>query len=66
MTVLDDLASPAAVCALAAVFTLPPLTGFPAWPALARGRVASTLCPSLAAGAFVYLFVSRLTAPAAG
>ena len=49
-----------------AALTLPALTGFPTWPSLARGRIASTVGSSAAAGAAVYVFVSRLTAPAAG
>jgi len=66
MGALDVLTSPAAVAALATALALPAVTGFPTWPALARGRLASTVCPSAAAGAAVFLFVSRLTASAAG
>lgn len=60
------LSSPAAALALMTALSLPAFTGFPTWPALARGRLASTVCPSVAAGVFVYQLVSRLAAPAAG
>lgn len=65
-SLLDLLASPALIAASATALALPVVTGFPTWPALARGRLASTVCPSVAAGTFVYLLVSRLAAPAAG
>ena len=58
------LASPAASAAIAAALVWPSATGFPTWPALARGRIASTLAVSLGIGAVVFVLVQRLTAPA--
>jgi hypothetical protein len=58
------LASPAGVAAIAAAALWAPVTGFPTWPALARGRCASTVLPSLAVGLFAFTFVQRLAAPA--
>ena len=59
------LASPAALAALLAALAWPPMTGFPTWGALSRGRCASTLAVSLAIGVFVFTFVQRLTARSA-
>jgi hypothetical protein len=66
MPMLALLTSPAALTALTAAIALPSLTGFPTWPAFARGRLASTLCPSLAVGALAFALVQRLTAPPPG
>jgi hypothetical protein len=60
------LSSPPALAALAAALLWAPATGFPTWPALARGRVGSTAGVSFAVGLFVFAAVQRLTAPAAG
>ena len=62
--VLDDLASPAGAAAIAAALLWQPVTGFPTWPALARGRLASTVAISLSVGVVVFALVQRLTAPA--
>jgi hypothetical protein len=59
------LASPAAVLALFSAVAWAPMTGFPTWGALARGRYASTVGVSAAVAAFVFAAVQRLTAPAA-
>lgn len=56
------LASPAAVCALAAAALWPTATGFPTWPALSRGRFASTVAVSVAVGGLVFAFAQRLGA----
>ena len=58
------LASPAAVVALLGALAWAPMTGFPTWGALSRGRYASTLGVSVAVAVFVFAFVQRLTAPA--
>jgi hypothetical protein len=62
MALVAQLSSVPMAAALAAAVLWAPLTGFPTWPALARGRLASTLGVSLAVGGFVYGFVGRLTA----
>jgi hypothetical protein len=59
------LASPAALAALLAAVAWLPMTGFPTWAALSRGRYSSTFANSLAVGVFVFTFVQRLTARAA-
>ncbi len=59
------LASPAGKAGIAAAVLWPPLTGFPTWPALARGRLASTVALSVAVGGAVFVLVQRLAAPAA-
>ena len=58
------LASPAAVCALAAAVLWPAVAGFPTWPALSRGRLASTVAVSIAIGGLVFAFIQRLDAAA--
>ena len=58
------LASPAAAVALLGALVWAPMTGFPTWGALSRGRYASTLAISVAVAVFVFAFVQRLTAPA--
>ena len=60
----DLLASPAAASALLSALAWAPMTGFPTWGALSRGRYASTLGVSMAVAAFVFAFVQRLSAPA--
>jgi hypothetical protein len=62
---LSDLASPAAVAPPQAAGAWSPMTGFPTWPALSRGRYASTVTISLGVAIFVFTFVQRLTARAA-
>ena len=54
--------SPAAAFALAMALLGAPVTGFPTWPALARGRLASTAVITLAVASFAY----ALAAEAAG
>ncbi len=58
------LASPAAVAALLGALAWAPMTGFPTWGAVSRGRYASTVGVSVAVAVFVFAFVERLTAPA--
>ena len=58
------LASPAAAVALLGALAWAPMTGFPTWGALSRGRYAGTLAISVAVAAFLFAFVQRLTAPA--
>jgi hypothetical protein len=60
------LTSPPALAGLPAALILAPATGFPTWPALARGRWGSTVGVSLAVGLFVFAAVQGLTAPMAG
>jgi hypothetical protein len=60
------LTSPAALAGLLAAFFWAPATGFPTWPALARGRWGSTVSASLAVGLFVFAAVQGLTTPTAG
>ena len=60
------LGSPAAVAALLAAVAWSPITGFPTWAALSRGRYASTVAISLGVAMFAFAFVQRLTARAAG
>jgi hypothetical protein len=58
------LASPAAAIALLGAVAWSPMTGFPTWGALSRGRFASTVGVSVAVATVVFAFVERLTAPA--
>jgi hypothetical protein len=58
------LASPAAAAALIGALAWAPMTGFPTWGALSRGRYASTVGVSVAVAAFAFAFVQRLSAPA--
>jgi hypothetical protein len=60
------LTSPAALAGLLAAFVWAPATGFPTWPALARGRLGSTVGVSLVIGLFVFFAVQGLTAPSGG
>ena len=62
----DALASPAGVAGVIAALAWAPATGFPTWPSLARGRLASTMAISLAVGVLVFLFARRLAALAVG
>lgn len=57
------LASPAAAIALIGAVAWAPMTGFPTWGALSRGRFASTVGVSVAVAVFVFAFVQRLSAP---
>ena len=57
------LASPAAAAALFAALVWAPATGFPTWPAMARGRYASTLAISAAVAALAFTVVQRVLAP---
>jgi len=59
MWALAILSSPAAPLALFAALCWAPVTGFPTWPALSRGRLASTVAISAAVGAFVFLAVRQ-------
>ena len=63
---LTVITSPAAAAALAAAALWGPATGHPTWPALSRGRLASTLAISFAVGWFVFNLVRRAGALAAG
>ncbi len=58
------LASPAAAAALLSALAWAPMTGFPTWGALSRGRYASTVGVSVAVAVLVFTFVQRLSAPA--
>jgi hypothetical protein len=58
------LASPAGVAAILAAALWAPVTGFPPWSALARGRCASTALASLAVALLVFSLVLRFAAPA--
>jgi hypothetical protein len=60
------LTSPPVLAGLVAALIWAPATGFPTWPALARGRCGSTFGVSLAVGLFVFAAVQGLTAPMAG
>ena len=57
------VASPAAALALLGALAWAPITEFPTWGALSRGRYASTVVVSVAVAVFVFAFVQRLTAP---
>jgi hypothetical protein len=50
--------SPAGGIALLAVVAWAPVLGFPTWPSLARGRLASTGVISAAVGVVTYAFAS--------
>ncbi len=56
------LASPAAGAAVLGAIVWAPVTGFPTWRAVARGRFASTMDVSVAVAVLVFGFVQRLTA----
>jgi hypothetical protein len=56
------MASPAAAVALFAAFVWAPLTGFPTWMAMARGRYASTIAISSAVAALAFTVVQRVLA----
>ena len=53
------LTSPAAAFALAMALLWAPVTGFPTWPALARGRLASTAVITLAVASFAYALATE-------
>ena len=61
---LAAIGSPAAVGALAAALAWAPATGFPTWPALARGRFASTALITAAVATFAYGLIACLLAAA--
>ena len=63
---LSILASPAAAFGLVAALAWAPATGFPTWPAFARGRVGSSLGISLAVGLFVFGLTRAVGAAAGG
>ena len=52
------LTSPAGAIAMAAALVWAPLTGFPTWPALARGRLASTAAVTAAVASFAFTFAT--------
>ena len=52
------LTSPAGAIALAAALVWAPLTGFPTWPALARGRLASTAAVTASVASFAFAFAT--------
>ena len=54
---LATLASPAGLAAMVAAILWAPLTGNPTWPALSRGRLASTVMVSASVGLFVLFFL---------
>jgi hypothetical protein len=56
--VAQVLASPAGVIALAAAVVWAPLTGFPTWPALARGRLAGTIALTGAVASCAFAFAT--------
>ncbi len=62
---LDLVASAPGTAAIAAALLWAPIMGFPTWPALSRGRMASTVAVSVGIGGVVFVLVQRLTAPAA-
>jgi hypothetical protein len=60
------LTSPPALAGLLAALVWAPATGFPTWPALARGRLGSTVGVSLVVGLFIFAVVQGLTAASGG
>jgi len=56
---LSSLASPAAGAAVLAAVAWAPATGFPTWPALARGRLGSTLSVAVAALAYAQCLAAQ-------
>jgi hypothetical protein len=60
------LSSPAVLASVLAALIWAPATGFPTWPAVARGRWGSTVGLSLAVGLFVFAAAQGVTAPTAG
>lgn len=56
--VAHTLSSPAGAIAMAAALVWAPLTGFPTWPALARGRLASTAAVTAAVASFPFAFAT--------
>jgi hypothetical protein len=61
---VDALSLDPADTAITAAVRCHPLAGFPTWPALSRGRLASTLAVSLGVGSLVFV-LQPCTAPAA-
>jgi hypothetical protein len=60
---LSVLTSPAAGFGVLAALVWAPATGFPTWPAVARGRLGCSAAISLIVGLFVYLLAGALGAP---
>ena len=56
--VAHALTTPAGAMAFAAALVWAPLTGFPTWPALARGRLASTAAVTAAVASFAFAFAT--------
>jgi hypothetical protein len=56
--VAHALTSPAGAITLAAALVWSPLTGFPTWPALARGRLASSAALTGAVASFAFAFAT--------
>jgi hypothetical protein len=56
--VAHALSSPAGAIAMAAALVWAPLTGFPTWPALARGRLASTAAVTAAVASLAFAFAT--------
>jgi len=54
------LACPAASLALVAAVAWVPVTGFPTWPALSRGRLSCTMAISALVGWTAFVLVRRL------
>jgi hypothetical protein len=63
---LAILTSPAETFTLMAALVWAPATGFPTWPALARGRFGSSLVITVAVGFSVFVFCRALGAARAG
>ncbi len=63
---LAILTSPAATFALMAALVWAPATGFPTWPAVARGHIGSSLVITVALGFGVFLFCRAFGAARAG
>ena len=56
--VAHALSSPAGAIAMAAALVWAPLTGFPTWPALARGRLGSTAAVTASVASFAFAFAT--------
>jgi hypothetical protein len=64
--ICTPFASPAALLALIASVASAPVTGFPTWPALSRGRPSCTLAISALIGWTAFAFVRRLAVAGGG
>ncbi len=60
------LSSPAAPVAMIAAVVWAPVTGFPTWPAVSRGRFAVTAAVSAAIASVAFIVVGRLAALGGG